>query len=155
MTAATRKPRIAIVSPFLDKNHGTERRVTEWVSQLADNFEIHIYSQRGGGCRRPKKYTLHRILQVAWDLIFANFIWWFVANRLCREWDRRIRGIKYDLVFSPGPNCLDADVFSGAPLIASRNMFANIASGAGHRPQAKCVVVGAEAFIKNCITNSL
>ncbi len=110
MTASTRKPRIAIVSPFLDKNHGTERRVTEWVSQLAGDFDIHIYSQRVENVD-SKKYTLHRIPKLPGPHL-ANFIWWFAANRLCREWDRRIRGIKYDLIFSPGPNCLDADVFS-------------------------------------------
>jgi glycosyltransferase involved in cell wall biosynthesis len=110
VTAATRKPRIAIVSPFLDKNHGTERRVTEWASQLAANFEIHIYSQRVENVD-PEKYTLHRIPKFRGPHL-ANFIWWFAANRLCREWDRRIRGIKYDLIFSPGPNCLDTHVFS-------------------------------------------
>jgi len=110
VTAATRKPRIAIVSPFLDKSHGTERRVTEWVSQLADNFEIHIYSQRVENVD-PSKYTLHRIPKLPGPHL-ANFLWWFAANRLRREWDRHVRGIKYDLVFSPGPNCLDADAFS-------------------------------------------
>ena len=38
--------RVAVVSPFLDKSFGTERTVVEWLSNLPDSFEIHIYSQR-------------------------------------------------------------------------------------------------------------
>ena len=45
MPDAIRKSRLAVVSPFVDKRHGTERRVTEWISQLAATYEIHIYSQ--------------------------------------------------------------------------------------------------------------
>ena len=46
MTSSARKPRLAVVSPSLDKRHGTERLVVEWISRLAPAFEIHIYSQR-------------------------------------------------------------------------------------------------------------
>ncbi len=38
--------RIAVVSPFIDKRHGTERRIAEWISRLPLEYEIHIYSQR-------------------------------------------------------------------------------------------------------------
>ena len=54
------KPRLAVVSPFLDKRHGTERRVVEWVSRLADAFEIHVYSQRVDDLNLSK-ITWHRI----------------------------------------------------------------------------------------------
>jgi glycosyltransferase involved in cell wall biosynthesis len=104
------KPRLAVVSPFLDKSHGTERLVVEWISQLADAFEVHIYSQRVADIDLSK-FRWHRVPKLSGPHLF-NFLCWFAANRLCREWDRRVRGIKYDLVFSPGPNCLDADVFS-------------------------------------------
>lgn len=105
-----RKPRLAVVSPFLDKSHGTERLIVEWISQLADGFEIHIYSQRVEDIDRSK-YTWHRIPKLPGPHLL-NFLWWFAANRLRREWDRRVYAMKYDLIFSPGPNCLDADVFS-------------------------------------------
>jgi len=45
VTNRPQKPRVAVISPFLDKRHGTERRVVEWISRLTDNFEIHVYSQ--------------------------------------------------------------------------------------------------------------
>ena len=39
---------IAVVSPFLDKRHGTERCVAEQVERLAQEYgyEVHVYSQR-------------------------------------------------------------------------------------------------------------
>src|SRR5271156_274849 len=107
---AVRRPRLAVVSPFLDKRHGTERRVVEWVSQLANTFEIHIYSQSVKDLD-PSKFIWHRIPRLPGPHL-ANFLWWFAANRLWREWDRRFRGLRHDLVFSPGPNCLDADAMS-------------------------------------------
>lgn len=110
MTITTIKPRLAVVSPFLDKEHGTERRVVEWVSQLAGEFEIHIYSQRVEGVD-PSNLTLHRIPKLPGPHL-ANFLWWFFANRLWRQWDRWFRGLRHDLIFSPGPNCLDADAIS-------------------------------------------
>jgi glycosyltransferase involved in cell wall biosynthesis len=110
VTITTIKPRLAVVSPFLDKQHGTERRVVEWVSQLAGEFEIHIYSQRVEGVDRSN-LTWHRVPKLPGPHL-TNFLWWFFANRLWREWDRWFRGLHHDLVFSPGPNCLDADAIS-------------------------------------------
>ena len=104
------KPRIAIVSPFLDKSHGTERIVIEWLSRLADQFEVHVYSQRVEDFDRSK-FTLHRIPELPGPHIF-NYVWWFVANRGRRAWDATFRALKPDLVFTPGINCFDADVIS-------------------------------------------
>ncbi|MGA8220802.1 MAG: glycosyltransferase family 4 protein [Candidatus Acidiferrales bacterium] len=110
MSAEVHKPRLAIVSPFLDKRHGTERRVVEWISQLAGTFEIHVYSQRVEDLDLSK-ITWHRIPKLPGPHLI-NFVWWLAANRLWRAWDRRVRGIRHDLVFSPGPNCPDADAIS-------------------------------------------
>ncbi|MGH9746312.1 MAG: glycosyltransferase family 4 protein, partial [Candidatus Acidiferrales bacterium] len=104
------KPRLAVVTPFLDKRHGTERRVLEWVSQLAGAFEIHVYSQRVEDLDLTK-IVWHRIPKLPGPHLF-NYIWWLAANSIWRGWDRRFRGLRHDLVFSPGPNCLDADVMS-------------------------------------------
>lgn len=101
------KPRVAVVSPFLDKRHGTERRVVEWISHLAETFEIHVYSQRVEDLDLSK-VCWHRIPKLPGPHLF-NYLWWFAANSAWRAWDRRFRGIDHDLVFSPGINCLDAD----------------------------------------------
>ena len=135
MRRPTHKPRLAVVSPFLDKRHGTERRVVEWVSQLANSFEIHIYSQHVEDVD-PSKFTWHRIPKLPGPHL-ANFLWWFVANRLWREYDRRFRGLRHDLIFSPGPNCLDADAISVHIVFAEYVRKLELGSGAAkHTPLA-------------------
>ena len=110
MPLPPRKPRLAVVSPFIDKRHGTERRVAEWVEQLSLPYEIHIYSQdvrdidlRFVQWHRVSKFPGPHIL---------NYIWWVLANRAMRMWHRHFRGLRHDLVFSPGINCSDADAVS-------------------------------------------
>jgi glycosyltransferase involved in cell wall biosynthesis len=105
-----RKPILAVVSPFIDKSHGTERQVAEWTSQLLDDFEVHVYSQRVEDMDFTK-LRWHRIPQIPGPHLL-NFSWWFIANHLWRWWDRRIRGIAHDIVYTPGTNCLDADAIS-------------------------------------------
>jgi glycosyltransferase involved in cell wall biosynthesis len=107
---AVRKPRLAVVSPFVDKRHGTERRVTEWIAQLAATYDIHIYSQDVQDLDLTK-VTWHRIPKFP-GAHLLNYLWWFAANRLWRAWDSRFRNLRSDLVYSPGINCLDADVMS-------------------------------------------
>jgi glycosyltransferase involved in cell wall biosynthesis len=106
MNAVKRRPRLAVLSPFLDKRHGTERMVIEWIRHLTTDFEIHVYSQSVEDVDLSK-ITWHRISKSKGPHI-VNYLWWFVANSVCRSWDR-LRGLEFDLVFSPGVNCLDAD----------------------------------------------
>jgi glycosyltransferase involved in cell wall biosynthesis len=110
VTTRPQKPRVAVISPFLDKRHGTERRVVEWVSRLTDNFEIHIYSQRVEDLDLSK-VTWHRIPKFPGPHIL-NFVWWIAANHLWRSWARHVHGLRHHLIFSPGINCLDADAIS-------------------------------------------
>jgi glycosyltransferase involved in cell wall biosynthesis len=125
------KPRIAVVSPSLDKRHGTERRVSELVERLARNYnyEVHIYSQRVEDITNVKRYTVsgsqirqkdkHDPGVIWWHYVpgilgfgLLRYIWWFVANHFYRWYDQIIRGLEYDLVYTPGVNCLNADVVS-------------------------------------------
>jgi len=110
VTTRPQKPRVAVISPFLDKRHGTERRVVEWASRLTDNFEIHIYSQHVEDLDLSK-VTWHRIPKFPGPHIL-NFVWWIAANHLWRSWARHVHGLRHDLIFSPGINCLDADAIS-------------------------------------------
>jgi UDP-glucose:(heptosyl)LPS alpha-1,3-glucosyltransferase len=96
-----------VVSPFLDKRHGSERITVEWLSHLPDEFDIHVYSQRVEDFDESK-FTWHRIPKLPGPHLL-NFLWWLAANRLWRYWDGRFRGLRHDLVFSAGANCLDAD----------------------------------------------
>jgi glycosyltransferase involved in cell wall biosynthesis len=110
MKESKRKPRLAVVSPFLDKSYGTERTVIEWLSHMPDAFEVHIYSQRIEDLALDQ-FVWHRIPTIPGPGLIG-FLWWFAANHASRAWDRRMRGLKYDLVYSPGINCFDADVIS-------------------------------------------
>ena len=110
MNVAKKKVRLAVVSPFLDKSHGTERIAVEWIAQIAGEFDVHIYSQRVEDLDLSS-VTWHRIPKLPGPHIF-NFIWWFGANHVWRAWDRRAKGLDYDLVYSPGVNCFDADAVS-------------------------------------------
>lgn len=110
MSGTAHKPRLAVVSPFLDKRHGTERRVVEWIAQLSGAFEIHVYSQRVEDLDLSTIFW-HRVPKLPGPHLL-NFSWWLVANHLWRSWGRRVRGLRHDLTFSPGPNCLNADAIS-------------------------------------------
>src|SRR2546428_6448170 len=111
--------RIAVVSPFLDKRHGTERCVAEQVERLARDYgyEVHIYSRRvedlagvrpSGSCGNGGSIVWHRVPDVPAPGL-VRYLWWFMANHLWRWWDSRVRRITYDLLYSPGINCIDAD----------------------------------------------
>jgi glycosyltransferase involved in cell wall biosynthesis len=100
--------RIVVVSPFIDKSHGTERSVAECLERLSTDYDIHLYSQR------VENLDLGRIV---WHRIPAfrgphliGYLWWLFANHFWRWRDRRIATQQpADIVFSPGINCLDAD----------------------------------------------
>ena len=104
------KARLAVVSPFLDKSHGTERIAVEWIAQIAGEFDVHIYSQHVEDLDLST-VTWHRIPKLPGPHI-VNFLWWFGANHVWRAWDRRAKNLEYDLVYSPGVNCFDADAVS-------------------------------------------
>ena len=104
------KARLAVVSPFLDKSHGTERIAVEWIAQIAGEFDVHIYSQRVEDLDLSS-VTWHHIPKFPGPHI-VNFLCWFCANHVLRAWDRRAKNLDYDLVYSPGVNCFDADAVS-------------------------------------------
>jgi UDP-glucose:(heptosyl)LPS alpha-1,3-glucosyltransferase len=110
MQVAMSRRRIAVVSPFIDKRHGTERRVAECISRLAEEYEFHVYSNRVEDVNLDQ-ITWHRVPALPGPHLFA-YVWWFVANHLWRWRDRRFGGLVPDLVYSPGVNCLDADVLT-------------------------------------------
>lgn len=113
--------RLTVVSPFIDRRHGTERAVAELIERLAGDHhcEIHLYSQRTedlalSSPEEPRsenkgRIVWHRVPSLPGPLL-VQFLSWFLFNLLVRLWDRFVRGLRVDLVLSPGINCLDADV---------------------------------------------
>lgn len=111
---------VAVASPFVDRQHGTERAVSELVQRLATQFgcEIDIYAQRVVGLPlqtdKPNNAGAHGI---RWRHVLSiqgphllKFVAWYCFNFLQRRWDRITGRGEFDLVFSPGINCPDADV---------------------------------------------
>jgi glycosyltransferase involved in cell wall biosynthesis len=113
--------RIGVVSPFLDKTHGTERCVVEQIERLARDHacEIVVY------CNDVRDLALSREEQdskggrITWRKVpnvpgpqLIRFSWWILANHLVRWWDRRSGEFTPDLLYSPGINCLDANMIS-------------------------------------------
>ena len=126
--------RIAVISPFLDRSHGTERCIVEQIERFAleAGTEIHIYAQRVQDVRgvTPCKYggpgkSVDRDVETKpanrlyWHKVSSipgphllQYIFWFFANRMCRWWDATFRNARYDLLYSPGINATDADAIS-------------------------------------------
>ena len=117
--------RIAVISPFLDRSHGTERCLIEQMEKfpLLPGTEIHIYAQRVQDLRGVTRYNFGRAsnpdAHVFWHQVpsipgphLLRFAFWFFANRCCRWWDANHRGLKFDLVYSPGINATDADAIA-------------------------------------------
>jgi len=116
--------RIAVVSPFLDRRHGTERCIVEQVERFAreSGWEIHLYSQcvddltfvrysKDALPPPPGSLIWHKVSSIPGPHLL-QFLWWFLANCVQRWFDARFRSLQFDLVYSPGINCLDADAIA-------------------------------------------
>jgi glycosyltransferase involved in cell wall biosynthesis len=116
--------RLAVVSPFVDRRHGTERALAELLERLAGEYgcEIHLYAQRVEDLRvsDPKlARSAHpaELGAIFWHKVpgipgphVAQFLAWMFLNGFLRWWHTRVGGVPYDLVLSPGINCLHPDV---------------------------------------------
>ena len=113
--------RIAVISPIVDRQHGTERAVAELVDRLAVNHkdDIELYAQSVSDIRlNPDsaartngsgEINWHRVGSFAGPHLI-QFLSWLFLNRFVRWRQEGTRGKKPDVVFSPGINALDADV---------------------------------------------
>lgn len=82
----------------------------EQVERLARDYEVHVYSNRVEDLDLGR-ILWHRIPALPGPYLFA-YCWWLLANHLWRWWDRRLRGLNFDLTYTPGINCFDAEVIS-------------------------------------------
>ena len=110
-----------MLSPFLDRRHGTESCIIEQIERLAFHFgwEIHLYSQHVDDVRvlSPSHFPVenkhhsiiwHRVPDIPGPHVL-RYVWWLAANHALRWRDRVLGGLKGDVIYSPGINCLDAD----------------------------------------------
>ncbi|MGH9830384.1 MAG: glycosyltransferase, partial [Blastocatellia bacterium] len=132
MTGIKGRPRIAVISPFLDRQHGTERCVVEQLEGLADDFEFHVYSARIADLNLGK-IVWHRIPSIPGPHV-VKYLWFFLANRASRWLDRHFRGAAYDLIYSPGINCFDAELIAVHIVFAEFYERARESLGFGQSP---------------------
>jgi glycosyltransferase involved in cell wall biosynthesis len=114
--------RLAVVSPFLDRQHGTELCIIEQIERLAqkDHWSIELYSQKVSqlnGVRPASAVSADQSGTIRWHQVsdipaphLIKYLWWFFANSWQRWRDNRSGRVQPDLVYSPGINCPDADV---------------------------------------------
>ena len=114
--------RLAVVSPFLDRQHGTELCIIEQIERLArkEHWSIELYSQKVSqlnGVRPASELSPNEPGTIRWHQVsdipgphLLKYLWWFFANYWQRWRDRRSGRVRPDLVYSPGINCPDADV---------------------------------------------
>ena len=114
--------RLAVVSPFLDRQHGTERCLVEQIERFLQRpgCEVHIYAQsvrdldvvpfssRRTAGAVPGRAIWHRVPSLPAPHLL-NFLWWYFANHALRWFHQSFRSLSYDVIFSPGINCSDAD----------------------------------------------
>jgi glycosyltransferase involved in cell wall biosynthesis len=114
--------RLAVVSPFLDRQHGTELCIIEQIERFAnqEHWRIELYSQEvsqlsgicpASGISRDATESIlwHKVSGIPGPHLL-KYLWWFFANQWQRWRDRRSGRVRPDLLYSPGINCLDADV---------------------------------------------
>ena len=93
--------RLAVVSPFLDRQHGTELCIIEQIERFVrrDHWCIELYSQRvsqlsgvraeSGGSQNPSDSIVwHKVPNVPGPHLL-KYLWWFFANQWQRELDQR------------------------------------------------------------------
>jgi glycosyltransferase involved in cell wall biosynthesis len=138
--------RLAVVSPFVDRRHGTERALAELLERLAreHDCEIHLYAQRveelcvsdphanveGNGA-----IIWHRVPSIAGPHV-TQFLAWMLMNSLARIWHEKIASVPCDLLLSPGINCLHPDV------VIVHALFCRLQEIAHEEKQEKIAYVG-------------
>ena len=114
---------IVVVSPFLDRRHGTELCIIEQIERLSTTYGwgIHLFSQQVENVNSllTEDPTSTATGFIRWYRVsdipaphLLKFLWWFFANRGVRKSVlKRLENCPL-LVYSPGINCLDANAIT-------------------------------------------
>jgi glycosyltransferase involved in cell wall biosynthesis len=116
----------------VDKSHGTELCLAEQIERLADDYDIHLYSNRVEDVDLSK-ITWHRVPMPPGPHLF-QYVWWLLANRIYRWRDSRFHGLAPEVVYSAGVNCLDADLVSVHILFSKTRVQLKDALSLRHNP---------------------
>jgi len=114
---------IVVVSPFLDRRHGTELCIIEQIERLSSKYGwgIHLFSQHVESVNSllTEDPTNTATGFIRWYRVsdisaphLLKFLWWFFANRAVRKSALKRLENRPLLVYSPGINCLDANAIT-------------------------------------------
>jgi len=113
--------RITVISPSVDRQHGTERAVAELIDRLCTQHRdtVDLYAQKvsdlncdsdpAAGASNSAKIIWHRVNSFPAPHLI-QFLIWLLLNRWTRRRRQRATRTVPDIIFSPGINTLDADV---------------------------------------------
>lgn len=113
--------RITVISPSVDRRHGTERAVAELIERLAADFgdQVDLYAQRvadieilntaGAQVAHKGAIRWQPIGQLSGPHI-VRFLGWLWLNHKARRKTLQAANDHPSVVFSPGINALDADL---------------------------------------------
>jgi len=113
--------RIAAISPFVDRQHGTERALAELLDRLStqhrDTIDLYAQTVSDLNCGPYPAARASDSGKIIWHPVssFAaphliRFLGWLLLNRWTRRRHERVSHTIPDVVFSPGINALDADL---------------------------------------------
>jgi len=113
--------RIGVISPFVDRQHGTERALAESLDRLVAQYgdTIDLYAQKVGDLNyRPGSAAVApEAAEIIWHRVntfpgphLIQFLAWLLLNRWIRWRFERASRITPEVLFSPGINALDAEV---------------------------------------------
>jgi glycosyltransferase involved in cell wall biosynthesis len=100
-----RRPRVAVGTPELHRQGGTERVTAEQVERWSLALDVRVFVSRLVDVRVPSAAV--RTVPTIPGPNVLRYLWWFVGNSLVRLKDARRRPA--DVTFSPGVNWPDAD----------------------------------------------
>jgi UDP-glucose:(heptosyl)LPS alpha-1,3-glucosyltransferase len=99
--------RIAVVTPELHRQRGTERITSELVDRLAAEHEVHVFAHTFDSRGYPG-VQFHGVRILRWPGLAGFLSFYAVSERALRR-AARAHGA-FDVVYSPGPNCSAAQV---------------------------------------------
>jgi glycosyltransferase involved in cell wall biosynthesis len=105
-------PTIAVITPFLDKSHGSERCLAEQLERIARHYRVRVYTERAAGLDLSSgNISLRRVPGIPGPHL-VKFVWFFLINHVIRAYDTALCRAWYPVRYSPGINCFDANLIS-------------------------------------------
>lgn len=102
--------KIAVVTPRVHKQGGTEKQTLFLVEHLSARHEVHLFTAQAADLSRPE-VRLHRIPVFPYPPLL-RYLSFLLFNTALRAWRRLFLGERFDLTFSTSGDVLGAEVIA-------------------------------------------